>query len=195
MIPETRYVRSGDAYIAYQVMGEGPTDLLVVTELVSRSEHRWEEQTLARSLRRLASLGRLIMFDKRGTGLSDPVPLDRLPTLEQRAEDIEAVCDAAGARRPVVIGFSEGGIDSAFFAATRPDRVASLVFYGSWPRFFASDDYAAGWVPGRLDSLLDDRVGAVSALGRQHRERAVGEHGVVAVGGEQFALACRGSCP
>ena len=159
-MPQTRYVRSGDVYLAYQVMGDGPTDLLVVTELVSHSEHRWEEPTLARSLRRLASLGRLVMFDKRGTGLSDPVPLDRLPTLEQRAEDITAVCDAVGARRPVVVGFSEGGVDSAFFAATRPDRVSSLVLYGSWPRFFATDDYAVGWDRSQLDTLLADVLGS-----------------------------------
>ncbi len=78
--PQTRYARSGDAYIAYQVMGDGPVDVVLVSELLSHCEHRWEEPRLARSLRRLGSFSRVIQFDRRGTGLSDPVPVDRLPS-------------------------------------------------------------------------------------------------------------------
>src|SRR4029453_10496043 len=118
MVPETRYARSGDGYLALQVLGSGPVDLLVVTELLSHCEHRGEEPALSRALQRLASFTRLILFDRRGTGLSDPLSLDRLPTLEQRAADMEAVLAAVGADRPVVAGFSEGGVDAIFLAAT-----------------------------------------------------------------------------
>jgi class 3 adenylate cyclase len=154
MAPETQYARSGDGYVAYQVLGSGPPDLLVVAELLSHCEHRWEEPGLARALRRLARFSRLILFDKRGTGLSDPVAVDRLPTLEQRAADMEAVVDAVGAAEPAVAGFSEGGIDAIFFAATRPARVSSLVLYGAWPRFFAAEDYPYGWSHDEFELLV-----------------------------------------
>jgi class 3 adenylate cyclase len=107
-------------------------------------------------LRRIASFSRL--FDRRGTGLSDPVPVDRLPTLEQRMQDLTAVLGAAGSDRPVILGFSEGGVESLFFAATRPERVSSLVLYGSWPRFYASDEYPVGWEREQLRPLLDASV-------------------------------------
>lgn len=157
--PETRYVNSGGVHLAYQVIGDGPIDLLVVTEALSHCELRWEEPSLARSLRQLASFSRLIMFDKRGTGLSDPVPAAALPTLEQRLEDLEAVLDAVGSRRTAVMGASEGGAESMMFAATRPERVSSLVLYAAWPRFFAGDGYAIGPQPesgtALVQSVLD----------------------------------------
>src|ERR671933_3050812 len=105
MPPETRYAKSGDLNIAYQVVGEGPFDLVYVPGWISNVELMWDEPSHAHLLRRLASFSRLILFDKRGTGMSDPVPLDRLPTLEQRMDDVRAVHDAVGSERPVVLGF------------------------------------------------------------------------------------------
>ncbi|HEX2275448.1 MAG TPA: adenylate/guanylate cyclase domain-containing protein, partial [Acidimicrobiales bacterium] len=132
-----------------------PVDLVVVSELISHSEHRWDEPKLARSLRRLASFSRLIQFDRRGTGLSDPVPIDRLPTLEQRMDDLTAVLDAAGAQRPVLVGFGEGGVESILYAATHPERVSSLVLYGAWPRFIANDEYPTGWHRDTIEPLIE----------------------------------------
>src|ERR671922_3043249 len=109
MVPETRYARSGDVNIAYQVVGEGPLDLVYVPGWVSNVELMWEEPAMARFLGRLASFSRLILFDKRGTGLSDRVSNDRLPTLEERMDDVRAVLDAIGSERAAVFGASEGG--------------------------------------------------------------------------------------
>jgi pimeloyl-ACP methyl ester carboxylesterase len=107
--PETRYTKSGDVNIAYQVVGDGPFDLVHAPAWVSHVEESWEEPLLAAFLERLASFSRLILFDKRGTGLSDRVPNDRLPTLEERMDDMRAVMDAAGSERAAVFGASEGG--------------------------------------------------------------------------------------
>src|ERR687888_2187944 len=108
MVPETRYAKSGDLNIAYQRVGDGPFDLVYVPGWISNVELMWDEPSHAHALRRLASFARLILFDKRGTGLSDPVPLDRLPTLEERMDDVRAVLDAVGSERPALFGFSEG---------------------------------------------------------------------------------------
>src|SRR5205807_9920409 len=97
--PETRYARSGDLHIAYQTVGDGPQDLVFVHGWISHIEHVWEEPSVARFFSRLASFTRLILLDKRGTGMSDPVPLDLLPTLEERMDDVRAVMDAAGFER------------------------------------------------------------------------------------------------
>jgi pimeloyl-ACP methyl ester carboxylesterase len=131
MLPKTQYTRSGDLHIAYQVVGEGPLDLVYVPGWISHVELAWEEPTLARFLRRLASFSRLIMFDKRGTGLSDRVPNNKLPTLEERIDDLRAVMDAAGSERAAVFGFSEGGNLSALFAVTYPERTSALVVFGT----------------------------------------------------------------
>src|SRR2546428_9607209 len=109
MSPKTQYTRSGDLHIAYQVVGEGPLDLVYVPGWVSHVELAWEEPTLARFLQRLASFSRLIMFDKRGTRLSDRVPNDRLPTLEEPMDYLRAVMDAGGAQRAAVVWFFAGG--------------------------------------------------------------------------------------
>src|SRR5881398_2426516 len=130
MQPRTRFTRSGNVHIAYQVVGEGPLDLVYVPGWVSHVELAWEEPTLARFLQRVASFSRLIMFDKRGTGLSDRVPNDRLPTLEERMDDLRAVMDAAGSQRAAVFGFSEGGSLATLFAATYPQRTIALVTFG-----------------------------------------------------------------
>src|SRR5713101_6897685 len=125
--PKTQYARSGDLHIAYQIVGEGSLDLVYVSGWISHVELAWEEPTLAKFLRRLASFSRLIMFDKRGTGLSDRVPNDKLPTLEQRMDDVRAVLDAAGSERTALFGHSEGGNMCVLFAATYPARTRALV--------------------------------------------------------------------
>src|SRR5262249_36193412 len=118
MPPETRYARSGDVRIAYQVVGNGPIDLVMVPAFTSNVEVWWEEPRSARFFERLASFARLILFDKRGTGLSDRVT--ELPSLEQRMDDVRAVMHAAGSQRAALLGMSEGGAMSALFAATYP---------------------------------------------------------------------------
>jgi pimeloyl-ACP methyl ester carboxylesterase/class 3 adenylate cyclase len=144
-VPETRYARSGDLNIAYQVVGDGPRDLVYVPGWVSNIEVMWEDPGLAHCLERLASFARLIVFDKRGTGLSDPVPLEDLPTLEVRMEDLRAVMDAVGSERAVLMGHSEGGNMSTVFAASHPKRVDGLILIGSYARRRPSEDYP--WAP------------------------------------------------
>ena len=134
MVPQTRYARSGKVHIAYQVTGEGPLDLVFVPGWVSHVELSWEEPTYASFLRRLASFSRLITFDKRGTGLSDRVPDDQLPTLEERMDDLRAVMDAVDSQRAAVFGVSEGGNLSMLFAATYPARTVALVTAGSFAK-------------------------------------------------------------
>jgi TolB-like protein/pimeloyl-ACP methyl ester carboxylesterase/lipoprotein NlpI len=145
MAPRTRYAKSGEIHIAYQVVGQGPLDLVYVPGWVSHVELAWEEPTLARFLNRLSSFARLIMFDKRGTGLSDRVPEDKLPTLEERMNDLVAVMDAVGSERAAVFGVSEGGNLCALFAATYPDRTAALVTFGAFAKRTWSPDYP--WAP------------------------------------------------
>jgi pimeloyl-ACP methyl ester carboxylesterase len=142
--PETRYARSGDVNVAYQVLGEGASDLVYVPGWVSNVEINWEEPGYARFLNRLASFARLIVFDKRGTGLSDRVPVHQLPTLEQRMDDVRAVMEAAGSERAALLGVSEGGPMCALFAATYPDRTAGLIMYGTYARRSPAPDYPWG---------------------------------------------------
>ena len=143
-LPTTRYVRSGDVNLAYQVIGEGPPDLVLVPGWVSNVECFWEEPRVSRFLRRLAGIGRLILFDKRGTGLSDRVRLDALPTLEQRMTDVRAVMDAVGSERATLVGYSEGGTMCMLFAAMHPDRAAGLVMIGSYARRYRAPDHPWG---------------------------------------------------
>ena len=142
---ETRYARSGEVSIAYQVVGDGPFDLVYVPGFVSNIELMWEEPGLARFLERLASFSRLILFDKRGTGLSDPVPTDRLPTLEERMDDVRAVMDAVGSGRAALLGHSEGGNMCVLFTATYPERTTALILVGCYAKRIRSDDYP--WAP------------------------------------------------
>jgi pimeloyl-ACP methyl ester carboxylesterase len=160
MPPTTRYAKSGDVNIAYQVVGEGPLDLVYVPGWVSNLDLNWEQPAYARFLERLASFSRLILFDKRGTGLSDRVPVEKLPTLEQRMDDVRAVMDAAGSAQAALFGASEGGPMCALFAATYPERVRSLVMYGSYARGLPEGDYPWGatrWAtsPDDLEAILD----------------------------------------
>jgi pimeloyl-ACP methyl ester carboxylesterase len=143
-LPLTQYAKAGDLHIAYQVAGEGPIDVMFVPGLVSNVELVWEEPLQASFLRGLASFSRLILFDKRGTGLSDPVPVDRPPTLEDRMADIDAVLDAVASEKVSLFGFSEGGSTCALFGATHPDRTASLVFWGATPRIAWAEDWPWG---------------------------------------------------
>jgi pimeloyl-ACP methyl ester carboxylesterase len=146
MQPETRYARSGDLNIAYQVTGEGPRDLVYVPGWVSNIEMMWEEPAMAHFLERLASFSRLILFDKRGTGLSDRVSNDELPTLEQRMDDVRAVLEAVGSERTVLFGHSEGGNMCVLYAATYPERTVALVTLGCFAkRRDPDDDYP--WAP------------------------------------------------
>jgi pimeloyl-ACP methyl ester carboxylesterase len=115
--PQIKYARSGGKHIAYQVVGDGPTDLVLVHGWVSHLELMWDEPAIARFHERLAGFTRMILFDKRGTGLSDRVADNELPTLEQRMEDLHAVLDAAGSKRAALMGISEGGPMCALFAA------------------------------------------------------------------------------
>src|SRR6478672_2532174 len=134
MPPETHYAKSGDINIAYQVVGDGPFDLVYVPGWVSNVELQWEKPKPARFLERLASFSRLILFDKRGTGMSDRVSNDRLPTLEQRMDDVRAVLDAVGSENAALLGHSEGGSMSVLFAATYPERSRALVLVGAFAK-------------------------------------------------------------
>lgn len=141
MRPETRYTKSGDVHIAYQVVGDGPIDLVFVSGWASHIEYIWEFPPTARALQRLASFSRLILFDKRGTGLSDRVPDADLPSLEQRMDDVRAVMDAVRSKRAALFGASEGGPMCMLFAATYPERTTALILYGSFPVRTWSPDY------------------------------------------------------
>src|SRR5437763_7084877 len=143
--PETRYAKSGELSIAYQVVGAGPIDLVATPGFVSHLEYDWEEPAGARYLWRLASFARLTLFDKRGTGMSDRVPPSALPTLEERMDDLRAVMDAAGAGRAILYGVSEGVPMSALFAATYPERTAALILYGGFASSARRPDYP--WKP------------------------------------------------
>ena len=144
-MPETRYALSGSVAIAYQVVGSGPTDLVLVPGMVSHVEQHWEHPAFARFLDRLASFCRLIVFDKRGTGMSERLlGAGGAPTLEERMDDVRAVLDAAGSERAVLLGASEGGPMSVLFAATYPERTRALVLCGAYARQHAAPDYPWG---------------------------------------------------
>jgi pimeloyl-ACP methyl ester carboxylesterase len=148
MIPKTRYAKSGDVRVAYQVVGEGPFDLLFVPGFISNLDLAWEDPVRSRLWTRLSAFSRLIMFDKRGTGLSDRT--GSVPTLEERMDDVRAVMDAVGSREAALFGISEGGAMSLLFTASYPDRVRALVLYGAYSHFNS-------WVvpPERLEAALE----------------------------------------
>jgi pimeloyl-ACP methyl ester carboxylesterase len=154
MQPETRYAKSGDLNIAYQVVGDGPLDLVLVHGWVQSFDAGWEIEPIERFYRRLASFSRLILFDKRGTGLSDRVPPDDLPTLETRMDDMRAVMDAVGVERAAVMGHSEGGSMAALFAATYPERTQALVMIGSAARVRWAPDYPIGATDEEIEALV-----------------------------------------
>ena len=177
--PPTRYVASGDVHIAYQVLGDGYRDVVFVPGLMSHVELAWEDPETVPFYRRLASLGRLILFDKRDTGLSDRAPHES--TLEERIEDVQAVMSAASSQRAVMFGYSEGAPMSILFAATYPDRVSALILGSAFARWFPAPDYPCGpgaeevftameeiathrWGQGAtIDWFLPSRVGSARA--------------------------------
>jgi pimeloyl-ACP methyl ester carboxylesterase len=145
-------------------VGEGPFDLIYVPGWISNVDLMWDEPAHAHVLERFAGFSRLILFDKRGTGLSDPVPPDRLPTLEERMDDVRAVLDAVDSERAAVFGFSEGGLMSVLFAATYPERTTALVLYGVFAKRIWSPDYP--WAP-----KPEDRAREIEELERNWAER------------------------
>jgi pimeloyl-ACP methyl ester carboxylesterase/DNA-binding CsgD family transcriptional regulator len=150
--PDTRYAKSGRVSVAYQVVGEGAIDLVLVPGFVSHVEVAWEEPRLARFLTRLASFSRLIVFDKRGTGMSDPV--ETPPSMDERMKDIGAVMDAAGSDRAAIFGISEGGTLSLLFGQAHPERTRAIVLYGSWSRRLVGPDYPYGPTAEQLEGVV-----------------------------------------
>ena len=154
MTPETKYADSGGVSIAYQVLGEGPPDLVFVPGFASNLDIYWEEPAVERFYLQLASFSRLILFDKRGTGLSDR--LADLPSLEVRMDDVRAVMDAVGSERAALFGASEGGPMCALFAATNPHRTSALIMVGSYARNLIAPDYPFGRSEELMQAMYDD---------------------------------------
>lgn len=164
-IPETQYAQSGDLSIAYQVVGDGPIDILFVPGFVSNVELMWERPSFAHSFGRMASIGRFVVFDKRGTGCSDRTL--GTGSSEDRMDDLRAVADAAGIESAVVIGISEGGPLAVLFAASFPERVTSLVLWGTFARALRAPDYEDGMDEATVDAFIDgiqSRWGTGTAL-------------------------------
>jgi class 3 adenylate cyclase len=164
--PDTHYAKSEGVNIAYQVVGDGLVDLVYVPGWVSHVELAWELPELAESFERLASFSRLVLFDKRGTGMSDPVGATELPTLEQRMDDVRAVMDAVGSERAAIFGASEGGNMSMLFAATYPERTIALATFGCTAKRVWSPDYP--WAPtpeARADAFADVERNWMTGMG------------------------------
>jgi class 3 adenylate cyclase len=151
--PVTHYVKSDDVHIAYQVVGDGPQDLLFVPGFVSHVEALWQVPARSAFFRRLASFSRLILFDKRGTGMSDRG--SQIFTLEQRMHDVSAILDEVGSERAALFGVSEGGPMSLLYAATYPDRTSALILYGTYARHSWAPDYPCGWNDERWERFFE----------------------------------------
>ncbi len=154
MTPETRYARSGEVSIAYQVVGDGPFDVVFVPPTVSHVELSWHVPNIRAVLEKLATFARVIHFDKRGTGMSDRVT--GVPSLEVRMDDVRAVMDAAGSERAALVGWSEGVALSALFAATYPDRTLGLVLYGGFARVLRAPDYPWGKTEAEMLRMIEE---------------------------------------
>src|SRR5437763_3836688 len=150
----TRYAKSGDLHIAYRTLGDGPIDLVVVDQWFSNVEMAADVVPLARFRNRLASFGRVISFDKRGVGLSDPVPMAALPPIEDWMDDLRAVMDAVGSQRASVIASMAGGIMACMFAATYPERTSALVLVDAFARSVRGDGYEVGPGPESTEPRL-----------------------------------------
>jgi len=156
VIPETRYAKTVDGFnIAYHTLGEGPTDLVRIASYFSNLEHIWANPTIANAGRALAELGRLIEFDARGTGLSDRLRGDRLPSLEERTDDLRAVMDAARSERAILVAFADAGPFCCLFAATFPARTKALILNNTRPRMAWAPDYPWGMTPEEFHSDLE----------------------------------------
>jgi pimeloyl-ACP methyl ester carboxylesterase len=154
MIPKTQYAWSGDVSIAYQIIGNGPLDLVVVPGWVSNIDLFWEEPSFVRFFQGLAEFSRVILFDKRGCGLSDKVL--HAPTLEERMDDVLAVMDAVGSERVSLFGYSEAGTMSSLFAATYPERTQALIVAGGYARKLKTDDYEWGVTEEDSQAYIDE---------------------------------------
>lgn len=155
MQPETRYAETAYGWVAYKQFGQGPLDLIFVTDWVQNVEVMWEEPRIERFLSRLASFSRVVVFDKRGTGASDPLPSGRTPTLEEWVDDIRAVMTSCGIERAAVVGQGAGGPIAILFAATHPQRATALAVAGGAACFRRHPDYPAGIPPKAADALLE----------------------------------------
>jgi class 3 adenylate cyclase/pimeloyl-ACP methyl ester carboxylesterase len=165
--PETRYAGSDAGYVAYQVFGDGPVAIMFITSWAQNLDVMWDEPALARYLDRLGSFGRTLVFDKRGSGVSDPVPIHALPTVEQWMDDARVALDAAGIERATVIGDTEGGPIASVFAATYPERVSGLILINTFARWRRDLDYPIGMpdaVVGRLTDLYEEHWGVTSDI-------------------------------
>jgi class 3 adenylate cyclase/pimeloyl-ACP methyl ester carboxylesterase len=165
MIPETRYARRGALHLAYQVLGDGPPDILLLDQWFSHVDAQWDVTPLAEFRERLSSFGRLIMYDKRGSGLSDPLAPDQLPTVEEWMDDIPIVLDAVGSEKAAVITNLGGGIMATTYAAAHPERVASLILVDCFARFTAAPDFPIGVPDGWIDRTVE---AAETRMGRGH---------------------------
>lgn len=154
MLPQTQYAKSPGGLIAYQVLGDGPRDLVYLSGSTSHVDVRWESPLFARFLERLASFSRLIMFDRRGTGVSDPIELGTLPTWEEWSEDLRVVMDAANSDRAAVFGVLDASLMAMLFAASHPDRTTALVLGNATARAVAAEDYPEGVSQDVVDALL-----------------------------------------
>jgi class 3 adenylate cyclase len=154
--PETRYARLDGDRIAYQVLGEGPPDLVLARRSYGHIDIAWEDPGIALFLRRLASFCRLILFDRRGTGPSDPLPLEHLPPWESYAEELAAVLDELGSQRAAIMAHLDAGPTALLFAATRPERTSALVLVHTSARFAAAGDYPIGATPEEIEATLAD---------------------------------------
>ena len=159
-LPQTQYAKNGDVHLAYQIVGDGQLDLLMIDSWVHHVELIWEVPDWARQLRRLSTIGRLIMFDRRGTGLSDPVPLDRLPDLETQVADICAVMDAAGCKQAAILGFHDGGPQALLLAASHPERCRALVLFNTAARLTSTEGYPWGAPEEFMREVVDIQSGS-----------------------------------
>jgi pimeloyl-ACP methyl ester carboxylesterase len=155
-VPQTRYARSKEGNVAYQIVGDGPRDLVFIPWWATNVEIMWEEPTIARFLNRLGSFSRLLCFDKRGAGVSDPVPLAALPTLEQWSDDVRTVMEAAGSERAALLGYAHGGQMAMLFAATYPAQTSGLVLLDAFACQFGDDDRPWGFSFGSVPLSMDE---------------------------------------
>jgi class 3 adenylate cyclase len=174
-LPDTRYALSGDVNIAFQVMGDGPIDIILVPGIVSHVEFLHEFPGYTGFLRRLATFARVVTFDKRGQGLSDGI--SGAPLLEQRVDDVRAIMDDIGSQRAVLLGFSEGSAMSAYFAAANPERVSKLILFGGYAKAFSTEEavsqrtknWGTGAVMGRAAASLSTNPDAVKLFAKFER--------------------------
>jgi class 3 adenylate cyclase len=181
MTIETQYARRGDISVAYQVLGRGPPDLIMVSSWLSHLEARWDLPEWDYFYRRLASFSRFISFDKYGVGLSDPAPPGHLPTLEEWVDDVGAVMDAVGSEDAAVVGIADGGFMALLFAATHPERTRSLTLLNCTARMSGAPDYDIGLTSERRRAILDtveaawggtDTVAMINPSADRHTQEA-----------------------